>query len=189
MSFGQMMIRYCAPTICNIKPGNIFFIKDKFFSTNSFEQWKQSLACRGIMSFAIKLSETSTAIFVCNASWIKTILSDEAVRNYLFEKGYYSAEILDFVAVFTKRLRNEPKFPHEIGIVLGYPVVDVIEFENHEGNDCKYCGYWKTYSDVDNAKICQCRYKKCCRLCKKLYEEGLSLNQIVYEYKKSVKTA
>ena len=66
MSFDQMMIHFCAPTLCEIKPGNIFFLKNKDFSKTSFEQWKQTLFIRGFSSFAIKLADTSIAIFVCN---------------------------------------------------------------------------------------------------------------------------
>ena len=43
-------------------------------------------------------------------------------------------------------MKNEQGFPHEIGVILGYPVEDVIEFEKHQGKNCKYCGCWKRYS-------------------------------------------
>ena len=62
------------------------------------------------------------------------------------------------------------------------PVEDVIEFENHQGHDCKYCGCWKSYSDVNNAKDCHCKFTECSRLCEKWYEEGYSINQIITKY-------
>ena len=34
-------------------------------------------------------------------------------------------------------------FPHEIGLVLGYPPVDVEGFIKKEGRDFLYSGYWK----------------------------------------------
>ena len=184
MSFNQMMIHFCAPTLCSIKPGNMFFVKDEDFLPDNFEQWKQSFFIRGIMSFAIKISETSTAIFVCNACWVRKILGDDIVHAYLLEKGYHSSGVCDFINGFTTRLQNSQSFPHEIGIVLGYPVDDVIEFENHEGQDCKYCGQWKSYSDPEHAKQCHCSYKNCCGFCERLYNEGYSLDYIIDEYKK-----
>lgn len=71
MSFDQMMIHYSAPTLCGIKPGNLFFIKGSDFSESQLYIWKK-------------------------------------------------------------------------------------KFEN--------CGYWKSYSDVENAKKCLCKYKKCSRM-------------------------
>ena len=29
MSFDKMMVHYCAPTLCGIKSGNMFFIKNE----------------------------------------------------------------------------------------------------------------------------------------------------------------
>ena len=44
MNFNQMMIHFCAPTFCNIKPGNLFFVQNKIFSKSSFEAWKKDFA-------------------------------------------------------------------------------------------------------------------------------------------------
>ena len=184
MSFNQLMIHYCAPTLCDIKPGNIFFVRNRDFSQSCFEEWKNTFLILGFMTFAIKLSKDSTAIFVCNPCWERKILGDSMVQAYLHEKGYHDCGVTDFVKHFKIRLQTAPGFPHEIGIVLGYPVNDVIEFENHEGQNCKYCGYWKSYSDIENAKQCHCEYKNCSGLCERLYNEGYSLDFIIREYKK-----
>ncbi len=189
MSFDQMMIHFCAPTLCEIKPGNIFFLKNKDFSKTSFEQWKQTLFIRGFSSFAIKLSDTSIAIFVCNVCWERKILGDSLVHSYLLEKDYHSNGVFDFIQEFSNHLQTENGFPHEIGVLLGYPVDDVIEFENHQGKNCKYCGQWKSYNDIENARQCHCRYKNCSGFCEKLYNEGYNLDYIVHEYKKLEKVA
>ena len=65
---------------------------------------------------------------------------------HLSEKGYEVSNAFDFVNDLFNRMKNEQGFPHEIGVILGYPVEDVIEFEKHQGKNCKYCGCWKRYS-------------------------------------------
>lgn len=50
-----------------------------------------------------------------------------------------------------ERLAREEEFPHEIGLFLDYPPDDVAGYLLHAGRDCKACGYWKVYSDVDRA--------------------------------------
>lgn len=189
MSFDQMMIHYCAPTLCEIKAGNMFFVKNQDYSESSFEDWKKTFFSRGIISFAIRLSESSTAILVCNVCKVRKILADCIVQAYLCQKNYHCSGVVDFVDEFTSRVQKCQGFPHEIGVILGYPVEDVIEFENHQGHDCKYCGQWKSYSDVENARECHCRYKNCCGFCERLYSEGYSLNYIICEYKKTASAA
>ncbi len=184
MTFNQMMIHFCAPTLCNIKPGNLFFAQNKIFSKSSFKNWKSDFFKRGISLFSLELSESSTAILAINTCWVRKLLGDSLVKAYLADKGYKEGGAFDFVEeLFSRMLENEG-FPHEVGIILGYPVDDVIEFENNQGHDCKYCGYWKSYSDVENAKRCQCKYKECSCMCRSWYDQGYSLNQIIKEYKK-----
>ncbi len=189
MSFDKMMIHYCAPTLCGIKSGNMFFIKNEDYSESCFNEWKETFFTHGIMAFAIKISETTTGILTCNVCWIRKILDNAMVSAYLREKGYNSSSVVDFVEIFSNRIKTQNGFPHEIGVILGYPIEDVIEFENHQGKDCKYCGYWKSYSNIEKAKTCKCRYKHCSCLCEKWYKEGFSITQIIQEYKKSANAA
>lgn len=195
------MIHYCAPTLCGIKPGNVFFIKKRDFSKSDFESWKKMFSSDGFSCecFSFKLTEDYFAVLVCNSAWIKKILSEPEVRSYLSEKSYACSDAESFVQSFKRRLhapqennlvnshaqpRAKKVFPHEIGVVLGYPLEDVIAFEKHCGKDCQYCGSWKTYSNVEYTKKCQCNYKKCSFMCEKMYQAGYTLFQIVDEYKK-----
>ena len=43
------------------------------------------------------------------------------------------------------------QFPHEIGAFLGYPVMDMKGFIEHNGKDFVFSGYWKVYHDVQGA--------------------------------------
>ena len=189
MSFDQMMIQFSAPTLCNIKSGNMFFARNRTFSEDCFETWKSSLVKYGIAAFSNQLSETSTAILVLNICWVRKILNDSFVKAYLSAKGYKISNAFNFVNDLFTRMKNEEGFPHEIGIILGYPVEDVIEFEKHHGKNCKYCGCWKSYSDVETAKACKCNFTECSKLCKSWFNAGYTLDKIINEYKKYSKAA
>ena len=56
---------------------------------------------------------------------------------------------------------EEREFPHEIGVFLGYPPADVQAFCRFGGANCKLCGYWKVYGDVEHARSCFARYDDC----------------------------
>ena len=189
MTFNQIMIKCSAPTLCDIKPANLFFVKNQDFSEGSFEEWKDSFFKLGLMCFKIKLSKDSTAILVCNVCWERKLLEDPVIQAYLSGKGYQCKSVFDFVKEFSFRVQKNTGFPHEVGVILGYPVEDVIEFENHQGHDCKYCGQWKSYSNVENARECHYRYKSCCGFCERLYSEGYSLDYIICQYKKMTPAA
>ena len=184
MSFNQIIIRSSSPTFCNIKAANMFFVKNEIFSKKDFDAWKETFFSYGLMAFSAQISETSTAIIVLNVCWVRKILADVFVQAYLSEKEYHTSSAFDFVEELFFRMKNNSGFPHEVGVILGYPVEDVIEFENHQGHDCKYCGSWKSYSDIENAKDCHCRFTECSRLCKQWYDEGYSINQIITKYQK-----
>ncbi len=182
MSFDQIIINSCSPTFCNIKPANIFFVKKENFSQREFEVWKEAFRKEGLEAIASQISESSTAILILNICWVKDILSDLQVLTYLSKKGYKNISLQSFIGELFIRMKKQESFPHEVGVILGYPVEDVIEFERQAGHNCKYCGCWKSYSDVEKAKKCHCRFSECRKLCRKWYEEGFSINQIITKY-------
>ena len=89
-----------------------------------------------------------------------------------------------FITQLMERLYHSSCFPHEIGIVLGYPLEDVISFERFSGKQCKYCGIWKCYSDVENARFYENKLRQCSYLCSKWFDLGYSVDQIVENYRK-----
>ena len=190
MSFDQMMIHYSAPTLCGIKSGNLFFIKKTDFSESLFCKWKKKLEHFGFSLESAKSSKDTVFILVYNPLWLRNLLGDILVSSYLSGKGYKSPLHTDYVVgELVRRIKSQKDFPHEVGIILGYPIQDVIEFENQKGRNCRYCGYWKTYSDVENAKKCLCSYKECSCMCKNWFDKGYSVSRIISEYNKAVHAA
>ena len=173
MSFDQMMIHYSAPTLCGIKPGNLFFIKSSDFSESQLLLWKKKFESCGFSLASAKSAKNTLFILVYNPLWVRKLLGDIFVSSYLLGKGYKKPfDSASVIAELTRRIKSRRTFPHEVGIILGYPLLDVIEFEAKNGRDCKYCGYWKSYSDVEKAKKCMCSYKKCSCMCKEWFDQG-----------------
>lgn len=190
MSFNQTVIHFAAPTICGIKPANLFSVRKDFFSAPDFMRWKKTLAERGISADAVRSGRNFFLILVYNLRWLSKLLADSLIRHYMDGKGYADCLTARKTVVrILGRMRNTGNFPHEVGIVLGYPVRDVMEFERLGGRNCKYCGCWKSYSDVEAAKCCQCRFRECSCMCRKWFDEGYPLSRIIEEYKKAVEAA
>lgn len=141
----------------------------------------------GIQLKTIKTDDGSILFFSYNLCWIDQILKDPFIRSYLLGKKYpvkYGTKAI--LNEFFARLKRRESFPHEAGIFLGYPFEDVISFEKYEGKNCKYCGYWKSYTNPEEAKNCCHRYVNCSRMCKQWFDQGLSVSQIIEQYKQAI---
>ena len=95
---------------------------------------------------------------------------------YLLAKGYPVQK--GFSAVLSEllhRLAVKEDFPHEVGLFLGYPLEDVVGFENFGAARFKYSGFWKVYGDKENAIRLMNLYKSCTETCMKLLASGLSV--------------
>jgi hypothetical protein len=58
--------------------------------------------------------------------------------------------ILKEFCIRYKRYMNTKKdFPHEMGLLLGYPTEDVKGFITHQGYNCLCGGYWKVYANKE----------------------------------------
>lgn len=185
MTFEQIIIQCSAPSICGIKPGNMFTTSSERYSEEIVSFYKNQFLKYGIFLKTFKTSKNLVMFFTYDFVWIRKILGDSFVKAYLAGKNYPVEEgIFSVMEELFKRLQKQENFPHEVGIFLGYPLEDVISFEQMEGKNCKYCGYWKSYQNPEEAKLCRCKYNNCSQMCKKWFDEGLSVSQIIKKYKK-----
>ena len=78
------------------------------------------------------------------------------IRELLQESGYQDFTLGNILSTFQKRYQGymcgEPGFPHEMGVLLGYPVEDVRGFMEQNGQNALYQGYWKVYAHVPPQK-------------------------------------
>lgn len=186
----ETFIKCTSQTMCGIKPANLFSVSREEMTENDWACWVKNAAQQGLEIKALKKSEDMLLVFIYSRQWLNEILSDFEVKNYLLTKGYSLEFDLDLaLSELFIRLVSESTFPHEVGVFLGYPVRDVIRFEEENGKCCKYCGYWKSYDNPEEAKKCCDRYRLCSQLCRQWFDEGFSIPQIIKKYKKLVQEA
>ena len=83
-------------------------------------------------------------------------LKQRQVQEFLSGLGYESAEPGPVLHRLSHRYQRfagagDP-FPHELGVLLQYPVEDVKGFIVHGGKDWLASGYWKVYGNVRKAE-------------------------------------
>lgn len=111
-----------------------------------------------------------TLLLVNRPSEIDALLDDPAVAGYLASAGYATGSRGQLVASMRDRVlacerahaegraeggcANCPRrcFPHEVGLLLGYPLEDVRGFIEHRGRGAHAVGPWKVYGDPAEAR-------------------------------------
>ena len=87
---------------------------------------------------------------------LKKILEKEVNRRFFRAMGYRSFSLPAVLNQIRVRLAahrdGEGEYPHELGILLGYPLEDVRGFIRYKGKNYLYSGYWKVYGDVEKAR-------------------------------------
>lgn len=195
MNIDQTFIHCASPAMCGIKPANLFSIRKQVFenSKNSISQtlkkWKIEFESIGMNFICIERSDNLLLFFVYRKTLLeKSIFSSKWVNSYLRKKNYPVKNGLDaIIQELSKRLSVQKDFPHEVGIFLGYPICDVIAFEQKIKSESKFNGYWKVYSknslELKKAKALSNLYKNCSEICLQMFKKGIELQTVVFEYR------
>lgn len=76
-------------------------------------------------------------------------------------------------------MKKEGEFPHEMGIFLGYPIKDVIDFINNKGRNCLFTGYWKVYNNLNTALMIFETYNRARDEVLRMISDGRSIRNII----------
>ena len=160
--FYQSLVVHCAPTLAGIKTGNLFSCNISSESLHSYvRELNAVLVTRNIRLIVMKCDNPYSLIYMYRPDFLKKDLSDALAKNLLTKLGYPLPNIAHCVAELGHRLRYSSEFPHEIGLFLGYPSVDVNGFIQNKAQGSKCTGAWKVYGDVEASQKKFELYKNC----------------------------
>ena len=141
----------CAPLITGLKVSNLLIIPK-----GNEEVVKRILNRTGISFYRLIQTRTKTTFLLFRRNELEEFLSDENVKNVFIRAGYKSLQIGKILRTFSLRyeayMQGDKSFPHEMGLLLGYPVEDVVGFVENNGKNFLYSGYWKVYEN-QKAKV------------------------------------
>lgn len=193
MSFDETIIHGGAPALCGIKPACLFSMNGENYFSGLWKlrSWQADFSKRKIYFVPLKKDGGRILFFVYDKNLLEKLCKKPSSTAYLLAKGYPVQK--GFSAVLSEllhRLAVNEHFPHEVGLFLGYPLEDVIGFENFGAERFKYSGFWKVYGNKDNAIRQMNLYKSCTETCMKLLASGLSVPLAVKKFtiNKNIKT-
>ena len=145
------MALQCAPVLTGIKISNLLNVEREY----------EGSVCRilrntGIVSYRLLSCENKTVFLLFQRQELDLYLKEPKVQAFFISNGYKDLSLTGILKRFSQQyatyMFRGGKFPHEMGLLLGYPVEDVQGFIEHKGKDYLYSGYWKVYTDLEEKK-------------------------------------
>lgn len=137
----------CAPVIMGLKISNLLIIPNE-----NVEKVREILDGSNLSSQILLEKEEKSIFLVYRLDCLRQYLSQEKIKHLLRQLGYRKMDLEELFSVFIRRYagyrRNRGKFPHEMGLLLGYPIEDVMGFIENDGKNFLYTGYWKVYENI-----------------------------------------
>lgn len=179
--FERALAFHCAPALAGIKPANLISCSSERFCDldHLIEEYAAAMGPDDIRFDVLCRCENRALLLVYRGAVLHRQLAQPDVRRFLERAGYpFDASTADLLGHLRQRLRGSEDFPHEIGLFLGYPLVDVCGFQRHRGKNYKLCGHWKVYGDAEAAKRCFDQYDRCRHSLFQKVCRGMSITQL-----------
>lgn len=180
-TFEELLAFHCAPALAGIKAANLVSCPRQLVEDPEelIAQYGQTLGNRGIRLRILCRCPKGTLILVYREDRLARCLARPAAVRLLVQAGYPEGTVEELLDHLSRRMaRRQGTFPHEIGLFLDYPPVDVIGFLRHGGKGCKLCGHWKVYGDAESARRQFQRYDRCRAALTQRVRQGYSLAQL-----------
>jgi hypothetical protein len=149
----ELYVRWAAgSTIAGAKPASLVRLPRNGLDI-AWAAWGKEI-CRDLGISAMVLRENGTGVLVLlyRRHLLRKVMkgpSGRYMESLSYPVGAGLDSCLDYLVY---RFSDLSRFPHEVGIFLGYPLTDVIAFcaGKQEHYDCR--GYWKVYHRPEKAK-------------------------------------
>ena len=182
----ELLIRHCSPTLAGMKTGSLF--AGEFCDEEKLREcmrcWNRMLTRKGVRAVPLQFKDGRALIYVYRPERLRMDFCHSTSERLLRERGYCKEKPGNCVVQLIKRLQEFEKFPHEIGLFLGYPPEDVSGFIENQGYGYKWVGNWKVYGDTETAKKTSARYKKCTDTYRSMFAKGKTIGQLTVDENK-----
>ena len=172
----------CAPLISGLKVSNLLII-----SAEDEALVRVILRRSGISFFRLLRTGEKVTFLLFRKNPLEAYLKQQEVEAMLAEAGYAELSLGNILSTFQKRYAHYMsaggRFPHEMGLLLGYPAEDVKGFVEKEGKNFLYSGYWKVYADVEEKRRLFQKFENAKETVIQLLSYGVGIQDILDIYK------
>lgn len=178
----NQIVLQCAPLIVGLRISSLFIISKK-----NLKQIHGLLRESQICYYVFYLTEERAVILLYHCRRLEDYLGCTEVRDFLGERGYPRIRLGDILQEFRRRYRHycmgTGDFPHELGLILGYPIEDVKGFIQYKGKNPLYAGYWKVYTDVPAKRELFRMFELAKEMLVEFLRNGIDIQDIISGYR------
>ena len=149
--FGFRVVTQCAPVLKGVKISNLITMKPGGWRKIRAYLKKSRIICIPLYADAEK-----EVLFLYRYEQLERHLKNREVREFLRSCGYESFDVASVLVRLRRRYQLyagiSKEFPHELGVLLGYPVGDVQGFIDNRGENSLTSRYWKVYQNPKEAE-------------------------------------
>lgn len=170
----------CSLVLSGIKPSNLLI-----YSNHCEGCISEELKNTGAEHMKLYTGSKESVSIIFNREKLEKALLDEENRKFIKQYGYedfsVNSVIEKLAGRYTEFKEGRAEFPHEMGIVLGYPLEDVSGFIENNGKNYLYSGYWKVYKNAEEKIQLFKIYKDIKKYFVEQIENGKQIHQICSE--------
>lgn len=172
---------HCAPLLAGLKLSNLLMLQNR-----ELGRVTGILKRAGISYFIVAVANGKVAVLLFDRHRLESYLQEEKVWKIFQDMGYQTRAMGKILYAF--RLRYEEyllwnqEFPHEMGLLLGYPVEDVQGYILNEGENCLYTGYWKVYGNLTETMALFHQFEKAREILMEFLANGISIAEVVQRH-------
>ena len=137
----------CAPVVIGLKVSNLLIVR-----SDQVQELYELLKDSRLSFYALCVGRERAVLLIYEGMRLNCYLRLRRVREMMQTFGYGEPVADRILPILRKKYQSYDKgtgeFPHELGLVLGYPVEDVEGFMKNRGENSLYTGYWKVYQNL-----------------------------------------
>ena len=176
-------VKQCSPTLAGLKIANLFRFRFDFGTSPQEEVNHLRTKIQGkdlhIEILSQRLWDNSALIYVYRRKKLSALLQQPESISFFSRLRYqelYIPEVL--LQEIAQRINTDATFPHEIGLLLGYPLADVLAYMAFPQAKGLCTGCWKAYSDPHQAQQYHLKCAKCTQVYWQCYTLGFPLERL-----------
>ena len=137
-----------APTFNDLKLGTMMNLRNAKRPLKDY--WMQNKFilrdALGLDFYELKEGKDFVLVYFFKNNRLEKKLSQIKIKDFLNSYGYMTCVSTgDYLSLLSQRFIET--CPDEIGIFLGYPLKDVMDFKDRDIKACKCTGYWKCFNN------------------------------------------
>lgn len=171
----------CAPVISGLKTSNLLIVNKKNHLMVMQIFRGTEVSCK-----MLHMSEDKTYFLIYRVRELTEYLDQYEVSVMMEVLGYREMDLHSVLQEFSRRystyMKDKSTFPHEMGLLLGYPLEDVIGFIENNGQDFLYVGYWKVYGEMERQKELFERFDEAKAAIMRMVLQGTGISNIIRKY-------